>query len=92
LLHRSSNSEKKEPTMNAYEIEQIEKDVKANFRLPLAFSEWGDLERRARQERARVLGEAVARFFAAARAKLARFSRGVRTTAADCTSARLRHS
>ena len=42
--------------MNAYEIEQIEKDVKANFRLPLSYQGWADVERRARQERARVLG------------------------------------
>ena len=77
--------------MNAYEIEQIEKDVRANFRLPLSFDGWADIERRAREERARVMGEAVARFFAAARAKLAGFGRRVRTTAADCTSARLHH-
>ena len=78
--------------MNAYEIEQIEKDVRANFRLPLSFDGWADIERRAREERARVVGEAVAKFFAAAWAKVAGFSRAVRTTAADCTSARLHHS
>jgi hypothetical protein len=78
--------------MNAHEIEQIEKDIRANFRQPLSFEGWADIERRARQERARVMGEAVAKFFAAVRAKLARFGRGVRTTAADCTSARLHHS
>ncbi|MGH8708566.1 MAG: hypothetical protein ACREVD_10980 [Burkholderiales bacterium] len=78
--------------MNAYEIEQIEKDVKASFRLPLAFSEWADIERRAREERARVLGEGIAKFFAAAWAKVASLVRGVRSTATDCTSARLRHS
>lgn len=78
--------------MNAYEIEQIEKDVKASFRLPLAFSEWGDIERRAREERARVLGEGIARFFAALRAKVVNLVRGVRSTAADCSSARLHHS
>lgn len=78
--------------MNAYEIEQIEKDVKANFRLPLAFSEWSDIERRAREERARVLGQGIARFFAAMWAKVASLGRGVRATAADCTSARLHHS
>jgi hypothetical protein len=38
------------------------------------------------------MGQAIAKFFAAVRAKLAGFSRGVRTTAADCTSARLHHS
>ncbi|HSG77734.1 MAG TPA: hypothetical protein VLA30_16575 [Burkholderiales bacterium] len=78
--------------MNAYEIEQIEKDVRANFRLPLAFSEWGDIERRAREERARVLGGGIARFFAAAWAKVTFLGRGMRATAADCTSARLHHS
>jgi len=78
--------------MNAYEIEQIEKDVRASFRLPLAFSEWGDIERRAREERARVLGGGIARVFAAAWAKVTTLGRGMRTTAADCTSARLHHS
>jgi hypothetical protein len=78
--------------MNAYEIEQIEKDVRANFRLPLSFDGWVDIERRAREERARVMGRAVAGFFAAARSKVAGFSRRVRATAADCTSARLHHS
>jgi hypothetical protein len=78
--------------MNAYEIEQIEKDVRANFRLPLSFEGWADIERRARQERARVIGETVAKLFAAARAKVAGFGRGVRATVADCTSARLHHS
>ena len=52
--------------MNAYEIEQIEKDIRANFRLPLSFDGWADIERRAREERARVLGEGIASFFAAA--------------------------
>ncbi len=78
--------------MNAFEIEQIEKDVKANFRLPLSFESWGDIERRAREERARVLGQGIASFFAAAWAKLTSAVRGVRSTAADCTSARLHHS
>jgi len=77
--------------MNAYEIEQIENDVRANFRLPLSFNGWADIERRAREERARVLGEGISRLFAAARAKLATFARGVRSTGADCTDARLRH-
>ena len=75
--------------MNAYEIEQIEKDVKANFSLPLSYAGWADIERQARQERARVIGQGFAKFFAALRAKLAGFGRGVRATTADCTSARL---
>jgi hypothetical protein len=83
---------KEEPKMNAYEIEQIEKDVKANFRLPLAFSEWADIERRAREERARVMGQSIARSFAAAWAKATQLVRGVRNTAADCSSARLHQS
>jgi threonine dehydrogenase-like Zn-dependent dehydrogenase len=78
--------------MNAYEIEQIEKDVKASFRLPLSFEGWADIERRAREERARVLGEGIAGFFATAWAKLKSTVRVVRSTAADCTSARLHHS
>lgn len=78
--------------MNAYEIEQIEKDVKASFRLPMSFEGWADIERRAREERARVLGPAIAAFFAAGWAKLKSTVRGVRATAAECSSARLHHS
>lgn len=78
--------------MNAYEIEQIEKDVRANFRLPLTYGGWAEIERHAREERARVLGEGFSRFFAGAWAKLVGFARGVRSNAADCTDARLHHS
>jgi hypothetical protein len=78
--------------MNAYEIEQIEKDVRANFRLPLSYVGWADVERKAREERARVLGEGIARLFRAGLAKLAGFGRRVRSTAQDCTDARLHHS
>jgi hypothetical protein len=78
--------------MNAYEIEQIEKDVKANFRVPLSFENWADVERRAREERARVLGQGLARFFGAAWTKAVSLVRGVRSTATDCSSARLHHS
>ncbi|MGH8766074.1 MAG: RSP_7527 family protein [Burkholderiales bacterium] len=78
--------------MNAYDIEQIEKDVRAKFRLPLSYDGWADIERRARQERARVLGEGFGRLFAAVRAKLVGFGRGVGRTTADCTDARLHHS
>jgi hypothetical protein len=77
--------------VNAYEIEQIEKDVRANFRLPLSYGGWGELERHAREERARVLGEGFSRLFAAARTKLAGLVRGARSTGADCTAARLHH-
>jgi len=75
--------------MNAYEIEQIEKDVKANFSLPLSYAGWADIERQARQERARVIGQGFAKFFAALRSKLAGVGGRVRATTADCTSARL---
>lgn len=78
--------------MNAYEIEQIEKDVKANFRLPLSFENWADIERHAREERARVLGRGIVSFFATTWAKLNSAVRGVRSTAVECTSARLHHS
>lgn len=78
--------------MNAYEIEQIEKDVKARFRLPLSFEGWAEIERRAREERARVLGAAIARFFSGLWARVARLGRAVGNTAADCTDARLRHN
>jgi len=78
--------------MNAYEIEQVEKDVRANFRLPLSYVGWAEIERRAREERARVLGEGFARLFRAALARLTGFARQVRSTAQDCTDARLNHS
>lgn len=78
--------------MNAFEIEQIEKDIKANFSLPLSYTGWADIERQAREERARVLGNGFVKFFGAAWARLASVGRGVRATAADCTSARLHQS
>jgi hypothetical protein len=77
--------------MNAYEIEQIEKQMKTEFRLPLPYQAWGDIERQARQERARVLGKLLANFFAAVVAKISGAARQIRSTAADCTDARLRH-
>jgi hypothetical protein len=77
--------------MNAYEIEQIEKQMRSEFRLPLPYEAWGDIEHQARQERARVLGELLANFFAAAVAKISGLARQIRSTAADCTDARLRH-
>jgi hypothetical protein len=77
--------------MNAYEIEQIEKQMKAGFRLPLPYQAWADIEHRARQERARVMGKVIAHFFASALAKISGAGRQIRRTAADCTNARLRH-
>ncbi len=76
--------------MNAYEIEQIEKHMRATMRLPLSYNAWVDIERQARQERARVMGKAFARFFAAVAAKVSGAVRQVRSTAAECTDARLR--
>jgi hypothetical protein len=78
--------------MNAYEIEKMDQDVKANFRLPLSYAGWADVERRAREERARVLGAAFAKLFRTVVAKLSGLGRQVRATAADCTDARLHHS
>jgi len=77
--------------MNAYEIEQIEKQMRSEFRLPLPYQAWADVERQARQERARVVGNLLAGFFAAAVAKLSGAASQIRSTAADCTDARLRH-
>ena len=78
--------------MNAYEIEQIEKQLRADLRLPLSFNAWADLERNARQERARVVGAMISDFIVAMVAKVTGVARQVRSTAADCTQARLRHN
>ena len=78
--------------MNAYEIEQIEKQAKVRMQLPLSYVTWADIERRARAERARMVTGALRKFFAAAWTKLAGAGSKVRSTAADCTSARLRHN
>ena len=77
--------------VNAYEIEQIENQVKAKFQLPMAYEAWADIERNAREQRARQTAKAFANFFAAAVAKLAGFGRQIRSTAAQCTGARMRH-
>jgi len=77
--------------MNAYEIEQIEKQMRSEVRLPLSYQAWGDIERQARQQRARVMGKLLADFFSAAVAKISGAARLVRSTAAHCTEARLRH-
>ena len=78
--------------MNAYEIEQVEKDVKANFELPLSYEGWADVERRARQERARILGQGFAKLARRVLDAVSGVGRQVRATAADCTDARLHHS
>lgn len=77
--------------MNAYEIEQIEKQMKANTRLPLSYVARSDIERYARAERARVISKAIAGLFAKVSAKVSGMGRRVRSTAADCTDARLHH-
>ena len=78
--------------MNAYEIEQIEKQMKAETRLPLSYVARSDIERYARAERARVISKAIADLYAKVSAKVSGMSRQVRSTAADCTDARLHHS
>jgi len=78
--------------MNLYEIEQVESRLKAETRLPLSFDTWVEIERRAREERAQIVGDAITRFFAALSTRLAHLRRQVRQTASDWTAARLRHS
>ena len=77
--------------MNAYEIAEIEKSMKADYRLPLSYEAWSHIERDARQARAQESYKAVAAFFSAALAKLSGAIRQVRGLAAECTGARLRH-
>jgi hypothetical protein len=77
--------------MNAYEIAEIEKSMRADYRLPLSYQAWSDIERNARQARAHATYKAVAGFFSAAFAKLTGAVRQVRGIAAECTGARLRH-
>jgi len=77
--------------MNAYEIEQVERQVKADFRLPLGYEAWADIEHRAREQRARAAAEAFAKLLAGVLAKVTGFARQIRSTAAACTDARLRH-
>jgi len=50
-----------------------------------------EIERSARQERARVVGKVMAGFFTAVLAMITGAARQIRSTAADCTDARLRH-
>ena len=77
--------------MNAYEIEQLEQQLKAEFRLPLGYEAWADFERQVRQHRARATAQAFASFFSAVAAKISGVGRQIRSTAAECTGARLRH-
>ena len=77
--------------MNAYEIEQIEKQMKSDLRLPLAYNAWADIERQARQERAHMMAKVIREFFAAVYARITGAAGQIRSTAADCTGARLRH-
>jgi len=57
--------------MNAYEIEQIEKQLRVDTQLPLSYVAWADIERQARAQRSRVVAEGMARFFAAISARFA---------------------
>jgi hypothetical protein len=77
--------------MDAYEIAEIEKHLKADYRLPLSYEAWSDIEREARQARAKESYKAVAAFFSAVLAKVTGAARQVRGIAAECTGARLRH-
>ena len=77
--------------MNAYEIAEIEKSMKADYRLPLSYEAWSDIEREARQARAEASYKVVSSFFGAVLAKLTGAARQVRGIAAECTGARLRH-
>jgi hypothetical protein len=77
--------------MNAYEIEVIEKTMRANYRLPLSYTTWADIEHQARRARAQAAGEVLGQFFGAVAGKVAAFARQVRSIAAQCTGARLRH-
>lgn len=77
--------------MNAYEIEHIEKQMRREFRLPLAYNAWADIERQAREARAREMGRVIKSFFSAIYAKITGAAGQIRSTAADCTGARLRH-
>jgi hypothetical protein len=78
--------------MNAYEIEAVEKQIRGELRLPLSYYAWADIERQAREERAHAMGRAFKGFFAALGAKITGLGRLVRSTAAECTDARLRHN
>jgi hypothetical protein len=77
--------------VNAYEIEQIEKQMKSELRLPLAYGAWANVEHQARQERARMMAKLMRNFFAAVYAKITGAAGQIRNSAADCTGARLRH-
>ena len=77
--------------MNAYEIAEIEKSMKVEYQLPLSYEAWSDIEREARQARAKETYSAVEGFFSAVLAKLTGAVRQVRGIAAECTGARLRH-
>lgn len=78
--------------MNAYEIEQIEKQMKGDLRVPPDYADWEYVARHARQERAQMIGKAFKGFFAAAAAKVAGIARQVSRTVTDFTNVRLRHN
>lgn len=77
--------------MNAYEIAEVEKGMKANYRLPVSYDVWARMEQEARKARARAVGQMLTQFFGAVADKVAAAVRQVRSIAAQCTGARLRH-
>ena len=77
--------------MNAYEIERLEQQMKVEFRLPLPYEAWADIELGAHRERASTMGKAFTHFFSVALDKVAGVGRQIRSTATQCTGARLRH-
>ena len=74
--------------MNASEIRHIEEQLTVSrFRLPVSQEYIDDVVRRAKRERALVIGKMLASI----PERLFRLVRGVRRTAAACTAARMRH-
>lgn len=77
--------------MNAYEITQIEKGMKTDYRLPMSYEVWAKMELEARQARARAVGQMLTRFLEAVAEVTVAAARQIRSIAAQCTGARLRH-
>jgi hypothetical protein len=68
--------------MNAYEIEQVEKQLKAEMQLPLSYVAWSEIERQARAERARAVSALVRNSSLPCRPRSPGLSRQLRGTAA----------
>ena len=77
--------------MNAYEITQIENGMKTVYRLPMSYEVWARMEHEARQARARAVGQMLMQSFGAVAQSAAAVARQIRSIAAQCTGARLRH-